>query len=151
MENKLCIGCGQPFKPYPQVPQQCYCSAPGCQRERRRQWQRNKLKTDQDYKDNQGRAQRAWNQRNPDYYGKYRKSHPEYVQRNRTLQRKRNAKANTSHIANMDESTQANPLPSGIYQLNLITDDKIANIDVWIVEITVHTCECTPSGKIAKR
>jgi hypothetical protein len=37
MENKLCVACDQPFQPRPQVPHQSYCSAPDCQRERRRQ------------------------------------------------------------------------------------------------------------------
>ena len=31
-----------------------------CQKERRRQWQKNKLQTDPDYRDNQARAQKAW-------------------------------------------------------------------------------------------
>ena len=124
MGNKQCVACGQPFQPRPQVPQQSYCSVPGCQRERRRQWQRLKLQSDPDYQDNQARAQQAWNQRNPDYSRKYRESHPEYVERNRALQHKRNAK-------------------------NMV--DPIAKMDVWTVEITVHACVCVPPVEIAKR
>lgn len=37
-------------------------------RERRRQWQRLKLRIDPDYQDNQTRAQQAWTRRNPDYW-----------------------------------------------------------------------------------
>ncbi len=42
MTNKICAGCGQPFEPRPQVPDQAYCSEPDCQRARKRQWQRAK-------------------------------------------------------------------------------------------------------------
>lgn len=86
MERKRCLACDLLFKPRPQVPHQSYCSAPSCQRERRRQWQRHKLQTDPDYQDNQARAQQAWSQRNPDYSRQYRDSHPEYVERNRNRQ-----------------------------------------------------------------
>lgn len=151
MANKQCTACGQPFQPRPQVPQQSYCSAPGCQRERRRQWQYLKRQTDPDYQDNQTRAQQAWSQRNPDYWREYRESHPEYVKRNRTRQQERNAKAMVSPIAKMDVSNPVIPLPSGIYHLSLVTDDGIAKMDVWTVEIRVHTCACQPHVEIAKR
>lgn len=151
MENKLCVACGQPFQPRPQVPQQSYCSAPNCQRERRRQWQRLKLQADPDYQDNQARAQQAWSQRNPDYWRGYRESHPEYVERNRARQQERNAKAMVSPIAKMDVSNPVIPLPSGIYHLSLVTDVGIAKMDVWTVEITVHACRCAAHVEIAKR
>jgi len=151
MGNKQCVACGQIFQPRPQVPQQSYCSAPACQRERQRQWQRLKLQTDPDYQENQARAQQAWSQRNPKYWRKYRKSHPKYVERNRALQRERNAKTMVDQIAKMDVSNPAIPLPSGIYRLSLITDAGIVKMDVWTVEITVHACVCVQPVEIAKR
>lgn len=149
--NKHCAACGQNFQPRPQAPQQSFCSAPDCQRERKRQWQRHKLKTDPDYQDNQARAQQAWNQRNLDYWRGYRESHPEYVERNRDRQSERNAKAVLRPIAKMDSSNPSLPLPSGIYRLSLVTDAEVAKMDVWTVEITVHDCQCVPRVKIAKR
>ena len=124
MENRQWVACGKSFQPRPQVPEQTYCSAPDCQRERRKQWHRQKLQTDPDYQDNQLRAQQAWMQRNPDYWREYRESHPEYAERNRTQQQGRNAK-DTAH--------------------------PIAKMDVWTVEITVHVCQCLSPVKIAKR
>ncbi len=117
MKSKQCAACGQPFQPCPQVPQQSYCSAPDCQRERRRQWQRLKLQTDPDYQGNQSSAQRGWLDRNPDYWRKYRTSHPEYAERNRVLQQGRNAKTRIGSIAKMDVSNPGIPLPAGIYRL----------------------------------
>ena len=54
-----CACCGKPFAPRPQVPDQAYCSDPDCQRARKRQWQRAKLQSDPDYRDNQRAAQQA--------------------------------------------------------------------------------------------
>lgn len=151
MENKQCVTCGEPFQPRPQVPHQSYCSAPDCQRERRRQWQRLKLQVDPDYQDNQSRAQQAWSQRNPNYWREYREVHPQYVERNRALQHGRNVKAVGTPIAKMDVSIPQIPLPSGIYRLSLVADAGIAKMDAWTVEITVHACECVSRVEIAKR
>jgi hypothetical protein len=151
MANKLCVACGAPFHPRPQVPQQSYCAAPECQRERRRLWQRTKLQSDPDYQDNQMRAQQAWSRRNPDYWRAYRQSNPEYVERNRALQLTRNAKAHDAQVAKMDASNTEIPLPSGVYHLSLVADAGIAKMDVWTVEIRVHACECQSHVEIAKR
>lgn len=56
MISKLCVCCGWPFQPVPQVPDPAYCSEPACQRSRRQAWNRKKLASDQDYRDNKNRA-----------------------------------------------------------------------------------------------
>ena len=105
MSSTLCACCGQPFEPRPQVPGQAYCSSPGCQRARKRQWQRAKLQSDSDYRINQRAAQQAWSQRNPDYWRGYRADRPDYAQRNREQQRLRDA-APARPIVNGDGNTQ---------------------------------------------
>jgi len=72
MPTKICACCGQSFTPRPQVRDQVFCSAPACQRERRLRWQRDKMQSDPDYRDNQSRSQRAWLDRHPDYWRMYR-------------------------------------------------------------------------------
>jgi hypothetical protein len=114
-------------------------------------WQRDKIRCDPDYKDNQARAQQAWIKRNPDYWRKYREIHPEYAERNRTQQLERNVRPQNVAIAKMDASIPATPLPSGIYRLCAITPGGIAKMDVWTVEITTHACQCVPHVEIAKR
>jgi hypothetical protein len=151
MVTRSCLACGQVFQLRPQVPMQCYCSAKNCQRERRRCWQRDKLKQDPDYQDNQARAHKAWTKRNPDYSRQYRETHPEYAERNRTQQRERNARSKTDPIAKMDASIPEIPLPSGIYHLSLVTTNTIAKMDVWTVEIRAHACQCVSHVEIAKR
>jgi len=90
-------------------------------------------------------------QRNPDYWRKYRDSHPEYVERNRLRQKQRNAKATRQSIAKMDVPLRETPFPSGVYQLRLVTDAGIAKMDVWTVEITVRACHSLSPDDIAKR
>ena len=78
MECKPCVACGERFRPRAQAPRQSFCSTTGCQRERRRQWQRRRRREDPEYRDNQVRAQCAWVERNPDYWKKYRQKNPQY-------------------------------------------------------------------------
>jgi hypothetical protein len=138
MESKYCVACGQSFLSRPQVPHQTYCSASNCQRTRKQQWQRNKLQVDPDYKENQGRAQKAWHQRNPGYYRQYRTSHPDYAARNRSQQHTRNTKTKPNPIAKRDVSNRLNPLPCGLYQVRSVSGSAIAKMDVWIVELTLY-------------
>ncbi|HJW57590.1 MAG TPA: hypothetical protein VJ577_20200 [Burkholderiaceae bacterium] len=145
MENRRCVACDQIFSPRPQVPQQSYCAAPACQRERRRRWQQLKLQTDPDYQDNQVRAQQAWCERNPDYWRNYRNTHPEYAERNRTQQRKRNDQRRQKAIAKMDASMPILPLSSGIYRIAELVTNDIAKKDSWIVKITLLSNAYEPS------
>ena len=90
MGRKRCAACGDGFTQRRNVPSQQYCSKSECQRERRRRWQREKLRQDPDYRANQAAAQGRWRERHPDYWRKYRQAHPEYTARNRAQQRERN-------------------------------------------------------------
>ena len=118
MQRRRCKACGHAFRPRPQVPQQRYCPAKACQRYRRRSWQTARREADPDYRDNQARAQRAWLERNPDYWRGYRRTHPQYSERNRLLQRDRNGRRRRTPIAKMDASADGVPLLSGLYQIS---------------------------------
>ena len=45
MSTKICACCGQPFLPNPRVKNHTFCSAPACQKERRKQWRQNNMLT----------------------------------------------------------------------------------------------------------
>ncbi len=132
--TRCCACCGEPFEPRPQVPDQAYCSAPECQRARKRQWQRTKLQSDPDYRDNQRSAQQAWSQRNPDYWRDYRTDCPDYAQRNREQQRSRD-QAQNAGLAKMDVCD----LPSGLYRITRHPAFPMENGASWVVEITPVT------------
>ncbi len=137
MGIKRCLACGDPFPLRTQSPDQSYCSAPECQRQRRKLWQRKNRQTDDDYRQNQARAQRKWLDSQPDYWQRYRAEHPDYTQRNREQQRVRSGAQRVSMIAKVDASKPALALASGTYRLSAIAPKSVAKMDAWIVEITV--------------
>ncbi len=132
-----CACCGKPFAPRPQVPGQAYCSDPDCQRARKRQWQRAKLQSDPDYRDNQRAAQQAWSQRNPDYWRGYRADRPDYAQRNREQQRSRD-QARNDDLAKMDVCD----LPPGLYRITRHPAFPRESGASWVVEITPVAVTC---------
>lgn len=146
MESKECAGCGESFHPRSQTPKQTYCSSAACQRERRRRWQQARRQSDPDYRENQARARAAWAERHPDYWREYRRSHPEYRDRNRCQQKSRDARRPERVLAKMDASTRETPVPSGIYRLSPVTRDDLAKMDAWMVRITAVSMPCAPSG-----
>ena len=144
MDRKRCTACNDLFTPRRNVPDQTYCSKPECQRERRRRWQRRKLKDDPDYRANQVAAQRRWRERHPDYWRRYRRDHPAYTERNRQRQRQRNRKRDppvtgpsAPAVAKMDAYPLQSVLPSGTYRLVPVSDGGIAKMDAYLVEMHV--------------
>jgi hypothetical protein len=92
MLGNRCAGCGQPLERCAQVPNQQYCGKPGCQKKRKRRWKQAKRRSDSDYRENQARAQHAWLEHRPGFWRDWRARHPEYCERNRQQQQRRNAR-----------------------------------------------------------
>ncbi len=151
MDLKQCIACRQKFQTLPHTPKQRYCSALKCQRERRRRGQRATRKKDPDYKDNQVRAQQAWSKRNSNYWREYRRTHPEYIERNQRLQRERSHKRKMKLIAKMGALPPDPPVPSGVYRLIPVAQMGIAKMDVWMLEIKFLSNTYEKKAVIAKR
>lgn len=145
MDFRICVACGSSFQPL-RNPSQTYCSAADCQRERRRRWQKSKLQNDPDYRENQQRAQKAWNEKNSGYWRNYRNANPEQKARNRASQSQRNARRKAKMIAKMGALAAVNKPLSGRYRLTPITDPLIAKMDAWIVDITVLAIDISQLG-----
>jgi hypothetical protein len=125
MSQIRCVNCSALFTQAPQVPNQSYCSKEACQKKRRNEWQKKKRTNDQDYKDNQSRAQKAWSDRNPEYWRLYRKKKLNSQNSKTTLQN------------NYEEISKKNKwivIEDGIFSLKVI-DKPNSKMDVWIVEI----------------
>jgi hypothetical protein len=137
MECRRCEACGQAFRPRAQVPRQRFCGKAACQRERRRRWQQGKRRGDGDYRANQALAQRAWADGRRDYWREWRAAHPEYTERNRLEQRRRDRQRHASRLAKMDASTPVHPIPSGTYRLVPWTGGDLAKMDACTVKLTV--------------
>ncbi|MBW2139292.1 MAG: hypothetical protein JRH06_17325 [Deltaproteobacteria bacterium] len=95
-----CAHCGRRILSNPRLKEQRYCSQQACQRARKTRWQREKMATDLDYQLNQRDCRNDWNTRNPGYWRRYRSRHPDYVNRNRLLQRGRDRRRRD--LAKMD-------------------------------------------------
>lgn len=146
MESKRCAGCGESFHPRTQTPKQTYCASAACQRERRRRWQKARRQADPDYRENQARAQAAWAAQHPNYWREYRRTHPAYSDRNRLLQKARDARRPERSLAKRDASTPETSMLSGIYRLSPVAGDDLAKSDAWMVRITAVSTPCAPSG-----
>ena len=122
MSTRICACCGEIFIVRPQIPNQAFCSAEICQRERRLRWQRDKMLHDPDYRENQSRNQRAWLDRHPEYWRRYRGN-----------------SAKRPHREDREPDNCGLPF-SGIYQIEVQRRLDPAKSDVWIAEIT-RVCE----------
>ena len=132
--ESLCASCNQPFKARSQTPRQAYCPSRLCQRERRRRWQRAKRLNDPDYQFKKQDSQRAWSKRNPNYWKEYRKTHPEYRERNRAQQLARaRAKAGVL-LVRVNSSQSTDVLPAGLYRMTPLRG-RFAKKDVSETEI----------------
>lgn len=136
----LCINCSSPFLSR-KNPMQKYCSKSECQRARKRQWQKDRLKNDPEYKENQKRANKDWQKRNPTYWQEYRSENEDYAQRNRVQSRermrlRRQVARTLTMFAKMDASLVDEQRLSGYYAL-LPFGDMFAKMDVKILKVHV--------------
>lgn len=138
--NKNCVHCGNEFEPDKRVKGQRYCGKEGCQRARRAIWRRKKMRTDPDYRDNQKRCQTEWLEKNKGYYKKYRERHPEKAERNRILQKGRDAirrkNGLSKLLAKIDAIQDRLTRPcGGIFRIVPQGDELLAKIDAMTVKL----------------
>lgn len=138
MESKpVCRHCRKTIRdPNPRIKNQTHCRAPACQRARKARWQREKMRTDSDYRENQMDAKDQWGRRNPGYWEKYRRKNEAYTQRNRELQKVRDAKRRALRLAKMDASSGATSLNNNVYFLIHVAGD-LAKMDASIHRVVI--------------
>jgi hypothetical protein len=98
-----CKHCQRLVPANPRVKDQLYCGRKKCQRARKSDWHRQKMKSDPDYAESQDQARQKWSNKNRNYWSNYRDTHPEYTKRNRRLQKQRDLKRRQRR-AKMDAS-----------------------------------------------
>lgn len=123
---------------------QKYCGSPACQLARKAAWQRNKLKTDHNYKTRQKKCKHRWRKNYPanKYQHEYRIDNPDYTEDNRAKQLERNRKRakkqafnqSVEKIVKMDALAQESPVyQMKTYQLDA-SAQKIVKMDTLIVQ-----------------
>lgn len=140
--TQVCFHCRCDFVPSPRVKNQRYCGKEDCRRAWKRDWQRQKMAKDAEYRANQERAQRAWRKRHPDYWREYR------ARKAREALREGGCTSPSPEVgvkmdAKMDSIPPGPPfpgnadaiiIPPGLYRLSPLIDG-VAKMDSIIVEI----------------
>jgi len=128
---------------------QKYCGQRLCQQARKREWDQQKRKTDEDYRQRRKLSQERWRKTRPgDAYQKtYRQAHSQYEQDNRRRQKIRNHAFRRSKFglfSGLGQSrTAEGPKPgaSALFRIEPYQTrrgQKIVKTDALIVELTVH-------------
>jgi hypothetical protein len=100
--SRSCRYCGEIFQPSIYRPEQRVCSQPACQRQRRGDYHRERMRKDAAYAEDVRASQEKWRQANPGYWKRYRQKNPELVERNRKKQQGRDQKRRVVNLAKMN-------------------------------------------------
>ena len=145
MERILCVYCGDLLDASPRHKNQIACKKPECQRAKKAEWQRHKMKTDPVYNASQKISQKEWVRANPGYWKKYRNKNPDKTERNKVLQSVRNRKTRSKKsgtkmdmplIAKMDASKSDDFQALGQFWLVPVVA-KMDSLKVNIVKIPI--------------
>jgi hypothetical protein len=100
--SRRCRYCLQIFQPSVYRPQQSVCTQPDCQRRRRSEYHRERIRNDSAYAEDVRASQKKWRHAHRDYWKHYRQQRPEVVDRNRQQQRRRDHKRRLLNLAKMN-------------------------------------------------
>ena len=117
MSDRRCRYCQELFQPSRFHPQQTVCGQLSCQRQRRRDYHREKIVSDPIYRQVCLESPRKWRQAHPGYWKDYRRDHPGVVERNRQRQQLRDHRRRLAYLANN----------------NLALDLKHSAAEVWLM------------------
>jgi len=124
---------------------QLYCNAPECKQAKKSARKKERYHTDPSYRLRHLDRQKIWRSNRPahEYQKQYREFHPEYAERNRELQAKRNCKrkkGTTPMIVNGTPlSLQANT--DNAYAIISIKREKIVNGTPFLAQMRIITGE----------
>jgi hypothetical protein len=127
MSHRLCPYCQQAFQPAPFHPQQLVCSQPECQRQRRRDYHRRKIRSDPLYAQVVRDSQKKWRDAHPGYQGQYRKDHPQVVEQNRHQQHTRDQRAHLQRLVKNNLALDLRCSSAEVWLLGPAADDLVKN------------------------
>jgi hypothetical protein len=118
MGERRCRYCEKTFQPSKYQPEQTVCSETDCQKRRRIEYRRQKLKTDEEYREVCRDSSRKWRSRNPEYWKRYREKHPNAVAKNREQQRARDRRQHLRELANNTSALDLKHSAAAVWLLN---------------------------------
>ncbi len=121
---------------------QKYCKAKECRKASRRSWKKKKYATDSEYRKKCQDNTKEWQKDQPAYKYQqgYRAKHPDYVKRNRELQRirykerKKACNCISSKIVNRN-TFAGYPSAGNVYKIIPLQDEKIVNRNTFMARI----------------
>ena len=137
-----CLHCGKTVPRNPRLKKkQKYCSTKECQQFGHNARKKKRYREDRVYRKKHLEKQKAWRKQRPahQYQREYRKTHPEYVKRNRELQRersKRRQKEIGSIIVN-GTSLSLQPNNDEAYAIFKVKNEKIVNGTSFIAQMKI--------------
>lgn len=143
----------------PRIKNQKCCGRKKCQQARKTEWNRQKIKNDQEYSDRKNESGKKWQEKNRDYWGKYRANNQEYCDRNRELQKKRDLKRKENNVKT-DESNSGIDKMDTSESINFIntnscdiSDSNLAKMDaldqINLIKPGIY-CICAGKSDLAK-
>ncbi len=142
----ICCHCGSELPQNPRLKKKhTYCSSPECQQARRSARKKERYQNDTAYRKKHLERQHLWRGWRPahQYQKDYRASHPEYVVRNRELQRERNKrrqKVPSSMIVN-GTSLFTQPSNDEVYAIFKVRNEKIVNGTSFLAHMQILSKE----------
>jgi ribosome-binding protein aMBF1 (putative translation factor) len=127
-----CLHCGRVVSQNPRIKKkQQFCSQKECQQYRMRTWKKSKYKESNKYRKKTKEHQKQWRKSYPadQYQREYRETHPEYVNRNREQQGRRNKSRKTDPVSLIvkTDALLLQPREDGAYMLSKIKKKLIVN------------------------
>ncbi len=116
-KTRCCPYCQSSFLPSVYRPRQGVCGQPECQRRRRSDYHRKKLRADAEYRQIVRDSQKQWWDEHPDYQKQRRQQNAKLVESNRQRQRQRDQKRRIEHLV----------------RNNLALDLKQSASEVWLL------------------
>jgi hypothetical protein len=123
----ICPYCHKPFDPSPFHHKQSVCLSPECQRRRRKDYHRNKLTTDAEYRQVCADSRKKWRENNPGYQQRYRLQHEDYCKKNRKKQQDRNRKRQLAVIVKNNLAIDVKRLPAKVWMIGPGLDEIVKN------------------------
>jgi hypothetical protein len=122
-----CPYCHKLFVPSPFHPNQRVCLSQECQRRRRRDYHRNKIVKDSEYRQVCVDSRKKWRENNPGYQQHYRSQHEDYCNQNREKQQERNRKRQLSLIVKNNLAIDVKRLPAKVWMTGPGLDEIVKN------------------------
>lgn len=127
MSERKCRQCQLPFRPSCFHPEQIVCARPDCQRQRRRDYHRSKIKPDPEYAQVVRDSRRKWREAHRDYQKSYWLTHPEAAERNREGQLQRDQKGRVRNLVKNNLALDLKRSPAQIWLVGPAAHDLVKN------------------------